>query len=47
MQIDDAMSDTGVFYARFMDDWVILAPTPLEDASGDRSGEQDHGRLES
>lgn len=26
-QLDDLMSKTRVFYARFMDDWVILAPT--------------------
>ncbi len=25
--VDDAMAETGVFYARFMDDWVVLAPT--------------------
>lgn len=25
--IDDAMKKSGLFYARFMDDWVILAPT--------------------
>ncbi|QDU10182.1 reverse transcriptase/maturase family protein [Gimesia aquarii] len=25
--IDDAMAETGLFYARFMDDWVELAPT--------------------
>ncbi len=25
--IDDAMAKTGLFYARFMDDWVVLAPT--------------------
>jgi len=25
--IDDAMAETGQFYARFMDDWVVLAPT--------------------
>jgi len=25
--IDDAMAETGLFYARFMDDWVVLAPT--------------------
>ena len=25
--LDDCMAKLGVFYARFMDDWVILAPT--------------------
>ncbi|MCP4107624.1 MAG: reverse transcriptase [Desulfobacteraceae bacterium] len=25
--LDDLMSECGLFYARFMDDWVILAPT--------------------
>jgi hypothetical protein len=25
--VDDAMAETGLFYARFMDDWVVLAPT--------------------
>ncbi len=25
--IDDAMAETGLFYARFMDDWVVLDPT--------------------
>ena len=25
--IDDAIAETGMFYARFMDDWVALAPT--------------------
>ena len=26
-RLDDCMAETGLFYARFMDDWVILAPT--------------------
>ncbi|HEC86090.1 MAG TPA: hypothetical protein ENI48_12770 [Thioploca sp.] len=32
--LDDAMTKTGWFYARFMDDWVVLAPTrgPLRGA---------------
>ncbi len=25
--LDDRLADLSVFYARFMDDWVILAPT--------------------
>jgi RNA-directed DNA polymerase len=25
--LDDAMAESGLFYARFMDDWVVLAPT--------------------
>ena len=25
--IDDSMAGTGLFYARFMDDWVVLAPS--------------------
>ena len=25
--VDDAMGESGLFYARFMDDWVVLAPT--------------------
>jgi hypothetical protein len=25
--IDDAMAQSGLFYARFMDDWVVMAPT--------------------
>ncbi len=25
--LDERMAQTGLFYARFMDDWVILAPT--------------------
>ncbi|HDN26868.1 MAG TPA: hypothetical protein ENG03_07190 [Thioploca sp.] len=25
--LDDAMTETGWFYARFMDDWVVLAPS--------------------
>ena len=24
--LDDAVSETGLFYARFMDDWVVVAP---------------------
>lgn len=26
-RLDEAMEATGLFYARFMDDWVVLAPT--------------------
>ena len=26
-QLDEQMANTGLFYCRFMDDWVILAPT--------------------
>ncbi len=26
-QLDDSMKKTGLFYARFMDDWVVIAPT--------------------
>lgn len=26
-ELDDRMAETGLFYRRFMDDWVILAPT--------------------
>jgi retron-type reverse transcriptase len=26
-QLDERMAELGLFYARFMDDWVILAPT--------------------
>ena len=26
-QLDDRMEKTGLFYARFMDDWVVIAPT--------------------
>jgi preprotein translocase subunit Sss1 len=26
-QLDDSMEKTGLFYARFMDDWVVIAPT--------------------
>lgn len=26
-QLDDRMTATGLTYARFMDDWVVLAPT--------------------
>jgi RNA-directed DNA polymerase len=26
-RLDDRMAETGLFYARFMDDWVVLAPT--------------------
>jgi len=25
--LDDAVEATGPFYARFIDDWVIVAPT--------------------
>ena len=25
--LDDAVAETGLFYARFMDDWVIVAPS--------------------
>ncbi len=25
--LDDRLEETGLFYARFMDDWVIIAPT--------------------
>jgi hypothetical protein len=25
--LDDAMQKTGLFYARFMDDWVVFAPS--------------------
>jgi hypothetical protein len=25
--LDDCLAETGLFYARFMDDWVTLAPT--------------------
>lgn len=24
--LDDAVVETGLFYARFMDDWLIIAP---------------------
>ncbi len=24
---DDSMEKTGLFYARYMDDWVVIAPT--------------------
>ncbi len=26
-QLDDSMEKTGLYYARFMDDWVVIAPT--------------------
>lgn len=26
-RLDDHMKETGLFYARFMDDWVVIAPT--------------------
>jgi hypothetical protein len=26
-QLDDSMEKTGLFYVRFMDDWIIIAPT--------------------
>jgi hypothetical protein len=26
-QLDDSMEKTGLFYARFMNDWVVIAPT--------------------
>jgi len=26
-RLDNAMQPTGLFYIRFMDDWVILPPT--------------------
>ena len=26
-QLDDSMEKTGLFYARFMDDWIVIAPT--------------------
>ena len=26
-QLDERMAETGLFYARYMDDWVVLAPT--------------------
>ena len=25
--LDDAMQGSGLFYARFMDDWIVIAPT--------------------
>jgi hypothetical protein len=25
--LDDRMKRTGLFYARFMDDWIVIAPT--------------------
>ena len=25
--LDDSMEKTGLFYARFMDDWIVIAPT--------------------
>lgn len=25
--LDDGMGKTGLFYARFMDDWIVIAPT--------------------
>ena len=25
--LDDVMAATGLFYVRFMDDWVVIAPT--------------------
>jgi len=25
--LDDAMQGSGLFYARFMDDWIVVAPT--------------------
>jgi Reverse transcriptase (RNA-dependent DNA polymerase) len=38
--LDDWMAKLGLFYARFMDDWVILAPTGVEATSGDKIGER-------
>lgn len=35
--IDDAMAETGLFYARFMDDWIVLAPTRWKLRSAIRS----------
>ena len=26
-QLDDRMEKTGLFYARYMDDWIVIAPT--------------------
>ncbi len=26
-QLDDRMEETGLFYARFMDDWVVITPS--------------------
>jgi len=26
-QLDDRMEKTGLFYARFMDDWIVIAPS--------------------
>ena len=26
-QLDDSMEKTGLFYARFMDDWIVIAPS--------------------
>ncbi|MCP4254013.1 MAG: hypothetical protein GY775_11505 [Candidatus Scalindua sp.] len=26
-QLDDMMEKTGLYYARFMDDWIVIAPT--------------------
>ncbi len=25
--LDDRMEKTGLYYARFMDDWIVIAPT--------------------
>ena len=25
--LDDAMAESGLFYARYMDDWIVIAPT--------------------
>jgi RNA-directed DNA polymerase len=25
--MDDAMQDSGLFYVRFMDDWIVIAPS--------------------
>lgn len=45
-QINARMAEQGLFYARFVDDWVILAPHPLEATPGDQSGQPGPGRVE-
>jgi RNA-directed DNA polymerase len=44
--LDAAMRELGVFYARFMDDWVVLAPSPVEAARSVARDERGAGRAE-
>jgi len=44
--LDERMERLGVFYARFMDDWVVLALTTVEAARCYSGGQRGHGGVQ-